>query len=254
MKRLMFYVAVALMFGQFKVDAQEAETSEPQVWIEVNGQTQGYFQPPRLSLVLLQAAKDKSLYWPGARLYRLDQLPAELLQQQQQVLEHLRLLTIHWQEQPRLAQAMMQMRSQIKSWRFGQPIAARLEGDLVQQRGFLNPRLDPGRYLLHAQKRRAVVQLFSLLGEQFEMHQQHKLVYEYVTPILGSGLSDADVALLLRHAEAPIEVPVADWNRERRPLRPDDLVFIAVSEDWLTPETSDLNQRIVFLLQHRIYP
>lgn len=236
------------------VPVAEAVTNQPVVLIEINQKTQGYFSPPRLGLVLQQADIDRNLYWPGARLYRLDNVPADIAQQQQKVLEQLRLLAIHWHLKPHVAQSLMQMRSQIKNWRFGNAIAADLDPDLVNQRIELNPRLDPGHYLIQVKKRRGFVTLFSLFGEQFVAHQQQKMLYEYVAPVLGSGLSDTSEALLLQHAKPPIVVPVADWNREHRPLLPGDIVFIPLSEDWLTPDTSDLNQSIVSLLQHRIYP
>jgi hypothetical protein len=250
---LAFLLCCAFQVRAF-VSATEPNTDQPVVLVEVNQQTQGYFTPPRLALVLQQAAADRNLYWPGARLYQLDKVPADIAQQQQQVLEQLRLLAIHWHQEPHVAQSLMQMRSQIKHWRFGQPIAVELDPDLVNLRIELNPRLDPGHYLIQVKKRRGFVLLFSLFGEQFVAHQQQKMLFEYVAPVLGSGLADASEALILRHAQQPVAVPVADWNREHRPLMPGDMVYIGLSDDWLTPDTSDLNQSIVTLLQHRIYP
>lgn len=245
---------VVLFCGAVQAQAIGSGTNKPVVLVEVNRQTQGYFTSPRLGLVLQQAATDPQLYWPGARLYRLDQLPADIIKLQQQVLEQLRLLAIHWHQESHVAQSLMQMRSQIKNWRFGQPIAVELDPDLVNLRIELNPRLDPGHYLIQVKKRRGFVLVFSLFGEQFVVHRQQQVLFEYVAAILGSGLSDASEALLLRHAQPAVTVPVADWNREHRPLAPGDMVFIGLSEDWLTPDTSNLNQSIVTLLQYRIYP
>jgi len=251
---LLMFLLCCVFQAQAVVPATVPSTNQPVVLVEVNRQTQGYFTSPRLGLVLQQAAIDRNLYWAGARLYRLDTVPADITLQQQQVLEQLRLLAIHWHQEPHVAQSLMQMRAQIKKWRFGQPIAVELDPDLVNQRIELNPRLDPGHYLIQVKKRRGFVTLFSLFGEQFVVHEQQKMLFEYVASVLGSGLSDTSEALLLQHAKPAISVPVADWNREHRPLSPGAVVFIGLSEDWLTPDTSDLNQSILTLLQHRIYP
>lgn len=230
------------------------QAQSPVVLVEFNGQQQGYFQQPRLAEVLLTASSDTSLYWPAARLYKLD--PTQLVAAEQlrgAVLEQLRLLSIHWQAEPLLAANLMQLRSQLANWRLAQPLPLTLDPDLSRTRAEFNPRIDAGMYLLQAKRRPGFITLTGLGGDEFVEHKAGTLAYQYLAQAHGIDHSGIDEIYWLQVGTDAIQLPVASWNRNLQQLPPGSLLFVPVPAKWLPEPWQDLNQQLLQLLQFRVY-
>lgn len=230
------------------------QAQSPAVLVEFNGQQQGYFQQPRLAEVLLTASNDNSLYWPAARLYKLD--PTQLVAAEQlrgAVLEQLRLLSIHWQAEPLLAANLMQLRSQLANWRLAQPLPLTLDPDLSRTRAEFNPRIDAGMYLLQAKRRPGFITLTGLGGDEFVEHKAGTLAYQYLAQAHGIDHSGIDEIYWLQVGTDAIQLPVASWNRNLQQLPPGSLLFVPVPAKWLPEPWQDLNQQLLQLLQFRVY-
>jgi hypothetical protein len=256
-------IATALSFLAGAVQA-----ASPVVLVEFNGQYRGYFEPPRLSSVLLGINADKPLYWPSARLYKLDVehlVATEKLRAQ--VLEQLRLLTIHWQAEPRVAADLMQLRSQIATWRLGQHIDLLLDVDKARTQPDFDPRLDEGQYLIQARSRPGFITLTGLGGDHFVEHQTGRFAYMYLAQAHGidhSGIDEiywlnvgqpsttAAAAQPMNAARPPLKLPIASWNRNQQQLPPGALLFVPIPAKWLPEAWQDLNQQLLQLIQSRV--
>lgn len=230
------------------------QAQSPAVLVEFNGQQQGYFQQPRLAEVLLTASSDISVYWPAARLYKLD--PNQIVAAEQlraAVLEQLRLLSIHWRTEPLVAANFMQLHSQLANWRLAQPLPLTLDPDLSRTRAEFNPKLDAGMYLLQAKRRPGFITLTGLGGDAFVEHKAGTLAYMYLTQAHSIDHSGIDEVYWLQAGTAAIQLPVASWNRNLQQLPPGSLLFVPVPAKWLPEPWQDLNQKLLQLLQSRVY-
>lgn len=245
------------------------QASSPSVLVEFNGQYSGYFERPRLSQVLLGIQSDKSLYWPAARLYKLDAdyiVAAEQLRAE--VLEQLRLLTIHWQAEPRVAAHFMQLRTEITNWRLAKPMHLPLDADKARTQPDFDPKLDEGQYLLQAKTRPGFVTFTGLGGDQFIEHQADSYAYMYLAKAHGIEQSGVDIIYWLNAVrlssqikagqpfeleQPPIQLPVASWNRNQQQLPPGALLFVPIPAQWLPDSWQDLNQQLLQLIQSRVY-
>ncbi len=239
-------------FCLFVTAALQAQS--PAVLVEFNGQQHGFFQQPRLAEVLLTASSDISVYWPTARLYKLD--PDQIVASEQlrvAVLEQLRLLSIHWHAQPLVAANFMQLHSQLANWRLAQPLPLALDPDLSRTRAEFNPKLDAGMYLLQAKRRPGFITLTGLGGDAFVEHKAGTLAYQYVAQAHGIDHSGIDEIYWLQAGAAAIQLPVASWNRNLQQLPPGSLLFVPVPAKWLPEPWQDLNQQLLQLLQSRVY-
>ncbi len=244
------------------------QASSPAVLVEFNGQYSGFFERPRLSQVLLGVQTDKPIYWPAARLYQLDTnyiVAAEQLRAD--VLEQLRLLTIHWQAEPRVAAHFMQLRTEIANWRLAKPLHLPLDADQARARPDFDPRLDEGQYLLQAKTRPGFVTLTGLGGDQFVEHHADSYAYMYLAKAHGIEQSGVEVIYWLNAvrlssqikagqpfdlAQSPIQLPVASWNRNQQQLPPGALLFVPIPAKWLPDTWQGLNQQLLQLIQSRV--
>jgi hypothetical protein len=202
---------------------------QPAVLVEVNGEFQGFFEPPRLATVLAPLAADASKYWPSARLYRLD--PAEIAKAEQlrlDIAEQLRLLAIYWKDEDQVAAALMELRGQMNRWRLAAPIDLALK------------------------TRPNYLSFVSLGGDQFIKHQADLPVYRYLAQLTQNRWTDADYVYWLVKGQPPIAVPVASWNRNQQAVSPGSLVFVPLPSWVLTDKTPNLNQQLLELLQYRV--
>lgn len=257
--------AVVFFMSAFSVNAADvssrsgiaAPSTVPVVLLEYRGQYQGFFEPPRLSLVLQSYTTDLKLYWPAAVLYRTE--PAAVVDVEQartEVAEQLRQLIIYWKDQPELANALMDLRLQILRWRLAKPVGLMLDPDEVRANALKNVRLDAGRYLLVASSRPQVISVVGLAGEQFVLHQANTAVYQYLTQLSQNRWVDiAEVYQIIQSQPAPFNVkviPVASWNRNEQALAPGSLIFLPLPNWVLADIAPELNQQLLKVLLHRV--
>ena len=255
-------VAAAFVSGLVHADPTKvaAESQHPleapvvQVQVDVNGQTFGYLSELRLSTVLQQLQTDPALHWPAARLFQLGKQPAAGFEQtRMQALEQIRQLAVRWQRQPALSAQLTQFRQQVRQWQFALPIVQTLDLDLVLNHAERNPKLDAGHYLIQVEPRHDQFRLVQLTGDYQLPIQQGHAVYQYLSQLPAVAAAPAPFVYLLEHGRAPVQVPVADWNRITQPVAIGAVIFVPLNPDWLTAETADLNDKLLYLMQHRVF-
>jgi len=233
----------------------------PKFFVHLQGQLRGYVEAPRLSLLLFQAGN--GWYWPTAQLYRVNTDKTRQLEtSKNKVLEDLRLLTLHWHLQPDVAQQFMALRNVIQHWRIGEPLALVLDPDALILKSELDKALDVGHYVLEVHKKTDYVTFVGLGGEQ-KINQQGELpAYAYLEKLPVSGWRDSDEIWLvqsrasLQRPQPPLRqaIPVASWNKTAVTLPVGALLFVPVPARYLPEPWQDLNEQLLNLIEHRIYP
>lgn len=233
----------------------------PKFFVHMQGQLRGYVEAPRLSLLLYQAGN--GWYWPTAQLYRVNTDKTQQLEaSKKNVLEQLRLLTLHWHLQPDVAQQFMALRNVIQHWRIGEPLALVLDPDALVLRPELDKALDVGHYVLEVHKKIDYVTFVGLGGEQ-KINQQGELpAYAYLEKLPMSGWRDSDEIWLvqsrasLQRPQPPLRqaIPVASWNKTAVTLSVGALLYVPVPQKYLPEPWQDLNEQLLDLIEHRIYP
>jgi|GEM_PF-3537512 len=233
----------------------------PRVFVQLRGKLHGYVTAPRLSLLVFQAGQD--WYWPSAQLYKINTEKTQQLEaSKQEVMEQLRLLTLHWHLEPQIAQQFMALRRVIAQMRIGEPIPLVLDPDALAIRPELDKALDIGHYVLEVHKKMDYVTFVGLGGEQ-KINQQADLpAYAYLDQLPISGWRESDEVWLvqsraaLQRSRPPLRqaIPVASWNKTPTPLPIGALLFVPISDKYLPEPWQDLNQRLLNLMEHRIFP
>ena len=164
MKRLnCFLIALAIL------GANVVKAATPVVLVEHEGKYQGYFEKPRLGLVVNQLNTSASLYWPAAKLFKVDvETRLKLEQQRTQLLNQLAGLKqeFHQNSEAALAASVDKLEKDVTSWELAGNMDLPLDPDSVRAEKSLNPLLSEGQYKLTVSERPTALAIEGLVAEQ----------------------------------------------------------------------------------------
>lgn len=250
MSRLSKFFLVA---GIMAVSAVNAAT--PVVLVEHQGKYQGYFDQPRLGLVVTQLNTSASLYWPAARLFKTDtETKLKLDQQRQHLLSQLAQLRREFQqdEELQLAASVEKLEKDISAWELAGNMNLPLDPDRVRVKKSLNPLLSKGQYKIIVNTRPIELTVEGLAVEQMTPLLNAVPVDTYldIVSILEGG-SRSFVYILPASGGFQI-AKTGLWNNSYQEVSPGTVLFIPFEQRNLPGAFSDINEQIVELLLHKV--
>lgn len=232
-----------------------AQASTPVVLVEHQGNYQGYFERPRLSLVVSQFNKSSSLYWPAARLFKTDvDTKLELEQQRASLLKQLGALKQEFQKDSEsgLAASVEKLEKNVSAWELAQHMAFPLDPDIVRAKKSLNPLLSEGQYKLKLSERPEAVLLEGLVEQQSTQLLNNVSVDTYLEQIsLLEGGSSSFVYVIPASGDFYV-AQTGLWNKSHQEILPGTVLFIPFEQRLLPDAFSDINKRVVELLLHKV--
>jgi len=197
----------------------------------------------------------KSVYWPTARLIKVDE-QSQIDAQKRAVLGNLAELEDYWRgrRETDKADAAALVANQIKRWRLGKQLTGAVSIEQARQRLANNPLLPEGQYQLVVSDRPEVIYAYGLFAEpgQYEFHSG-KTVANWIHSIENNS------ALLAAHNKTQaVKVSVAgelesNWSyfqQDVTELLPGNILWLGFEPNQLPPKFKSLNTDIRDLLQH----
>jgi len=244
------YILTLAIFYGYAVQA-----AGPVVLIEHQGKYQGYFEKPRLGLVVSQFNNSSSLYWPAARLFKTD-VDAKLKLEQQRValLKQLEALKKEFQQDSKtaLVTSVEKLAKDIAAWELAQHVTLPLDPDIVRAKKSLNPILSEGQYKLMLSERPKAILLEGLVEQQSTPLLNDVSVDTYLEHIsVLEGGSSSFVYVVSASGEYYV-AQTALWNKVYQEVLPGTILFIPFEQRHLPSTFSDINKQIVELLLHKV--
>ncbi|RVT46903.1 hypothetical protein EMM73_06880 [Rheinheimera sediminis] len=232
-----------------------AKAATPVVLVEHQGKYQGYFEQPRLGLVVYQFNTSASLYWPAAKLFKTDaETTLKLEQQRTALLNRLAALKHEFQQDsdPALAASVEKIEKDIASWELAGNMNLPLDPDSVRAKKSLNPLLAAGQYTLRVGTRPTELPMQGLVAEYKMPLRNAVSVDSYLGSIsILEGGSHSFVYVIPAFGEFYI-AKTGLWNKSYQEVSPGSLLFIPFEQRHLPSEFSDINEQIVELLLHKV--
>jgi hypothetical protein len=250
MSRFSCYILTLTIFAVNNVHA-----ASPVVLVEHQGKYQGYFERPRLGLVVSQINSLSSLYWPAAKLFKVDvDTKLKLEQQRTELLTRLAALKQEFQKdsEPGLVASVEKLEKDISIWELAGHMALPLDPDRVRAKKSLNPLLSEGQYKLTVTERPKTILLEGLVKQRSTPLLNDLSVDTYLehVSILEGGSSS-----FLYVVPASGEFYVAQtglWNKSHQEVLPGSMLFIPFEQRQLPGAFSDINKQVVELLLHKV--
>ncbi|WP_233008988.1 capsule biosynthesis GfcC family protein [Rheinheimera faecalis] len=231
------------------------KAATPVVLVEHQGNYQGYFERPRLGLVVSQLNTSASLYWPAAKLFKVDvETKLKLEQQRTQLLNQLALLKQEFQQssEPGLATSVEKLEKNIAGWELAGNMNLPLDPDSVRAKKSLNPLLSEGQYKLVVTSRPTELQIEGLAAKQKVSLLNAVSVHSYLDSIsLLEGGSSSFVYVMPASGEFFI-AKTGLWNKKHQEVLPGTLLFVPFEQRLLPDSFSNINEQIVELLLHKV--
>ncbi|MDF3125745.1 capsule biosynthesis GfcC family protein [Rheinheimera sp. 1928-s] len=250
MSRLSYFFIAVWVIG-----ISVAKAATPVVLVEHQGKYQGYFEQPRLGLVVYQLNTSASLYWPAAKLFKTDvDTKLKLEQQRTELQNQLAALKHEFQQDSdsALAASVEKLEKDIASWELAGNMNLPLDPDSVRAKKSLNPLLAEGQYKLLVSARPTELQMEGLVAEHKMPLRNAVSVDSYLGSIsILEGGSDSFVYVIPASGEFYI-AKTGLWNKSHQEVSPGSLLFIPFEQRHLPSEFSDINEQIVELLLHKV--
>lgn len=199
----------------------------------------------------------ENVYWPTARLVKVDEQKA-VGEQKREVLTELAELEGYWRSRRETdkADAAALVANQIKRWRLGKQLTGAVSIEQARQRLANNPLLPEGKYQLVVSERPEVIYAYGLFSEpgQYEFHSG-KTVANWIQNIENTS------ELLAAHNKSwAVKVSVAGekeskWSyfqQSETELLPGNILWLGFEPNQLPPKFKSLNADIRGLLKHFI--
>jgi Capsule biosynthesis GfcC len=250
MSRFSRYVLTLAIFA-----FNNAQAASPVVLVEHQGKYQGYFERPRLGLVVSQFNSTSTLYWPAAKLFKVDvDTKLKLEQQRTELLTRLAALKQEYQQDSEsdLAASVEKLERDISTWELAGHVALPLDPDRVRAKKSLNPLLSEGQYKLTVSERPKTILLEGLVEQRNTPLLNDVSIDTYLkhVSILAGGSNS-----FLYVAPASGKFYVAEtglWNKIHQEVLPGTVLFIPFEQRQLPGAFSDINKQVVELLLHKV--
>jgi hypothetical protein len=232
-----------------------AQAATPVVLVEHRGKYQGYFEPPRLGLVVSQFNTSSSLYWPAAKLFKVDvETKLKLERQRSDLLKQLAALKHEYQQDSELGlvASVEKLEKDISTWELAGSMPLPLDPDMVRVKKSLNPLLTEGQYKLTLGERPKSIQLEGMVKQQSTPLLNDASVDTYLESV---SILEGGSSSFLYVIPASGDVYVAQtalWNKVHQEVLPGTVLFIPFEQRHLPGAFSDINKQIVELLLHKV--
>lgn len=250
MNRLSCFLLALAIAGMNVVKA-----ATPVVLVEHQGKYQGYFEKPRLGLVVTQLNTSASLYWPAARLFKVDlDTKLKLEQQRKQLLSRLAELKLEFQQDKELqfAASVEKLQKDISAWELAGAVYLSLDPDAVRSKKSLNPLLSEGQYKLQVTGRPTTVQLEGLVAEQSIAIADAVSVEHYLDSVNVLAGGSSSYLYIIPASGKFLIAKTGIWNKTYQEVSPGSLLFVPFEQRILPEAYSDINEQIVELLLHKV--
>lgn len=231
------------------------QAASPVVLVEYQGKYQGYFERPRLGLVVSQFNSTSSLYWPAARLFKVDvDTKLKLEQQRTELLKRLTTLKQEFQQDSEfgLVASVEKLERDISTWELAGHMALPLDPDRVRAKESLNPLLSEGQYKLTVSERPGSILLEGLVTQQSTPLLNDVSVDSYLESIsLLEGGSRSFIYVIPALGDFYV-AQTGLWNKAYQEMLPGSVLFIPFEQRHLPGAFSDINKQIVELLLHKV--
>lgn len=233
----------------------DVNAAEPVVLVEHQGKYQGYFEPPRLDLVVTQINSTPSLYWPAAKLFKVDAKSKLLLEQQRQdVLSRLALLKQEFQQEQEFAlvTSVEKLEKDIIGWVLAYRMSLPLDPDMVRAKKALNPFLTKGHYKLVVGNRPEQIQIEGLVSEQEKPLINTASVDAYMDALSVMDGGSTSFVYVLPVLDKYFLAKTGLWNKRHQEISPGTLLFVPFEQRNLPQAFNNINEQIVELLLHKV--
>jgi hypothetical protein len=244
-----FYLALSLV-GCFKLNA-----ATPEVLVEHQGKYQGYFEKPRLSLVVTQVNSAASLYWPAAKLFKVDAETKQKLEQQRMfVLGQLAALKQTFQQgnEFELAANVEKLERDIASWELAGLMIIPLDPDRVRAKKSLNPLLTAGQYKLVVGERPTEIQIEGLAAEEKTPLLNAASVDTYLDSLSVLEGGSTSFIYVIPASEQFFIAKTGLWNKSYQEVSAGSVLFVPFEQRSLPSVFEHINEQIVELLLHKV--
>lgn len=250
MRPLLYSFFALSIFGFSDVNA-----AEPAVLVEHQGKYQGYFEQPRLELVVTQINSAPRLYWPAAKLFKVDaESKLRLEQQRQDVLSRLALLKQEFQQEQEfgLVASVEKLEKDIIGWELAFRMSLPLDPDMVRAKKALNPILAKGNYKLVVGHRPEHILLEGLVFEQEKPLINAASVDTYVDALSVMDGGSTSFVYVLPALDKYFLAKIGLWNRRHQEISPGTVLFVPFEQRHLPQAFNNINEQIVELLLHKV--
>jgi hypothetical protein len=251
MNRLSYFYLALSLFGCFKLNA-----AAPIVLVEHQGKYQGYFEKPRLGLVVTQVSNAAPFYyWPAAKLFKVDVETKQKLEQQRVfVLEQLTALkqTFQQDNEFELATSAEKLERDITSWELAGRMMLPLDPDRVRAKKSLNPLLTAGQYKLVVASRPTEIQIEGLAAEEKMPLLNAASVDTYLTSLSVLEGGSTSFVYVIPALDQFFVAKTGLWNKSYQEISAGSVLFIPFEQRHLPTAFSDINEQVVELLLHKV--
>lgn len=227
----------------------------PVVLVEHQGNYQGYFDQPRLGLVVSQLNTSASLYWPAAKLFKVDvETKLKLEQQRTELLNQLAQLKHEFQQDSDsgMATSVEKLEKDIAVWELAGNMNLALDPDRVRAKKSLNPLLSAGQYKLVVSVRPTELQIEGLVAEQKAPLRNAASVDSYLDTISILDGGSSSFVYIIPASGAISIAKTGLWNKHHQEVLPGSVLFIPFEQRHLPDAFSGINEQIVELLLHKV--
>lgn len=233
----------------------DVNATEPSVLVEYQGQYQGYFEQPRLGLVVAQINTKPDLYWSAAKLFKVDaDSVLKLEQQRQEVLSRLATLKLWFQQEEKLnlVASVEKLEKDIIGWVLAHRMSLPLDPDVVRAKKALNPILTKCNYRLVVGNRPEQISLEGLVSEKSTPLLDAASVNDYLDALSVMDGGSTSFVYVLPALNKYFLAKTGLWNKEHQEVSPGTVLFIPFELRHLPKAFNDINEQIVELLLNKV--
>jgi hypothetical protein len=216
--------------------------------VQISDNTYQFDGTPRLSSVLEPIAFDKNWYWPGAKLFMLNNSNINVAREQLITsLENIQKSSDnHDMEYSKLIE-------QIKNWSLASRVNIVIDYDLARYSLKNNPVFEPGNYLLQLSEPPKYVKIFGAVSNPVNKeYQNNTCVHELLKNIAMSDQADKSIVYIIDGSGSVKKAPIAYWNRECVVPKRGAMIYVPLQEGQYFTQNNDLNKAIIHLAINRI--
>lgn len=223
------------------------------VTVEHQGSYQGFYQPPRLSVVLYAFHADPKILWHNARLFELNSAEQPTIDALLHDVTHqLKALTRQQVADKKISVDLMELTRWLEAGHYAKPVPVAIDPSGAWVGRETNPKLRPGNYKLATPNYTSTVQLVGLGGASYQPVAIDKPVWRLLQESSVVNANDVDEVWLVDALEPITSIKVASWNREEVFVGAGSRLFVPLDDALLGDEFKQLNEAIAALLSYRI--
>lgn len=250
MNRLSYFCLALGLVGCLKLNA-----ATPEVLVEHQGKYQGYFEKPRLGLVVMQVNNAAPLYWPAAKLFKVDVETKQKLEQQRVfVLGQLAALKQTFQQESEfeLAASAEKLERDVGSWELAGLMIIPLDPDRIRAKKSLNPLLTAGQYKLVVGGRPIEIQIEGLAAEEKTPLLNAASVDTYLDSLSVLEGGSTSFIYVIPASEQFFIAKTGLWNKSYQEVSAGSVLFVPFEQRNLPSAFEHINEQIVELLLHKV--